>query len=242
MDGGTPRRLRIEVLGPLRAWQGGTPLDLGPVKRQAVLAALLLRQGAVVSHDQLLDSVWGSQPPGSGHKVLASHVNPLRRALDAEGTRPTESLIRSGKGWYRFLADDVRLDVADLTERGDEALRTKAFGDLAAATNQLSGALALFQGVPLANLPGPYAQAERERLLEQPANAPARTARVSGPARPVHRCPGRPRRAVRVRSVRRVAVGPAHAGAVRLRTSGRSAERLPGRARTPARRTRSRSR
>ncbi|MCX4706093.1 BTAD domain-containing putative transcriptional regulator [Streptomyces sp. NBC_01373] len=167
VDGGTPRRLRIEVLGPLRAWQGGTPLDLGPVKRQAVLAALLLRQGAVVSHDQLLDSVWGSQPPGSGHKVLASHVNPLRRALDAEGTRPTESLIRSGKGWYRFLADDVRLDVADLTERGDEALRTKAFGDLATATNQLSGALALFQGEPLANLPGPYAQAERERLLER---------------------------------------------------------------------------
>ncbi|GGL12251.1 SARP family transcriptional regulator [Streptomyces flaveus] len=155
------------MLGPLRAWRGVTPLDLGPLKRQAVLAAVLLRQGAVASHDQLLDSVWGSQPPASGHKVLASHVNPLRRALDAEGTRHTDSVIRSGKGWYRFVADDVRLDVADLTERGDEALRTKAFGDLATATDQLSGALALFRGEPLANLPGPFAQAERERLLER---------------------------------------------------------------------------
>ncbi|GAB2988596.1 BTAD domain-containing putative transcriptional regulator [Streptomyces pseudoechinosporeus] len=155
------------MLGPLRAWRGGTPLDLGPLKRQAVLAALLLRQGAVVSHEQLLDGVWGSEPPASGHKVLASHVNPLRRALDAEGTRHTDSVIRSGKGWYRFVADDVRLDVADLTERGDEALRTKAFGDLATATDQLSGALALFRGEPLANLPGPFAQAERERLLER---------------------------------------------------------------------------
>ncbi|MER5223651.1 AfsR/SARP family transcriptional regulator [Streptomyces flaveus] len=99
--------------------------------------------------------------------MLASHVNPLRRALDAEGTRHTDSVIRSGKGWYRFVADDVRLDVADLTERGDEALRTKAFGDLATATDQLSGALALFRGEPLANLPGPFAQAERERLLER---------------------------------------------------------------------------
>nr|WP_079173975.1 BTAD domain-containing putative transcriptional regulator [Streptomyces mirabilis] len=167
MDGGTPQRLRIEVLGPLRAWRGGTPLDLGPVKRQAVLSSLLLRQGAVVSHEQLLDSVWGSETPASGHKVLASHVNPLRRALDAEGTLPAESVIRSGKGWYRFAVDGVRLDTASLTERGDEALRTKASGDLAGATDQLSAALALFRGEPLSNLPGPFARNERQRLLER---------------------------------------------------------------------------
>jgi DNA-binding SARP family transcriptional activator/tetratricopeptide (TPR) repeat protein len=167
VGGRSPQRLRIAVLGPLQAWRDGAPLALGPLKRQAVLAALLLRQGAVVSHEQLLDSVWGSEPPASGHKVLASHVNPLRRALDAEGTRPAGSVIRSGKGWYRFVADDVRLDVADLTERGDEALRTKASGDLATATDQLSAALALFRGEPLASLPGPFARAERERLLER---------------------------------------------------------------------------
>ncbi|WP_326585776.1 AfsR/SARP family transcriptional regulator [Streptomyces sp. NBC_00481] len=167
LDSEPPQHLRIAVLGPLRAWRDGAPLDLGPAKRQAVLAALLLRQGAVVSHGQLLDGVWGSEPPASGHKVLASHVNPLRRALDAESTRHTESLIRSGKGWYRFVVDGIRLDVADLTERGDEALRTKASGDLDTATDQLSAALTLFQGEPLANLPGPYAQAERERLSER---------------------------------------------------------------------------
>ncbi|MFC5851755.1 BTAD domain-containing putative transcriptional regulator [Streptomyces chlorus] len=167
MDSEPPQRLRVAVLGPLRAWRGGEPLDLGPVKRQAVLAALLLRQGAVVSHEQLLDGVWGSEPPASGNKVLASHVNPLRRTLDSEGTRHTESLIRSGKGWYRFVVDGVRLDLSDLAEQGDEALRTRASGDLAAATEQLSVALALFQGEPLANLPGSFAQAERERLLER---------------------------------------------------------------------------
>ncbi|MGP4044075.1 BTAD domain-containing putative transcriptional regulator [Streptomyces sp. 2A115] len=132
-----------------------------------MLAALLLRQGAVVSHEQLLDGVWGSEPPATGNKVLASHVNPLRRTLDFEGTRHTESVIRSGKGWYRFVVDEARLDLSDLAERGDEALRTKASGDLATATDQLSAALALFQGEPLANLPGPFAHAERERLMER---------------------------------------------------------------------------
>ncbi|KKD05543.1 regulator [Streptomyces sp. WM6386] len=142
-------------------------MDLGPVKRQAVLAALLLRQGRVVSHEQLLDSVWESEPPASGHKVLASHVNPLRRALDAEGTRHTESVIRSGKGWYRFIVEGVRLDTADLDERGDAAMRTIASGGLATAADQLSAAIGLFRGEPLANLPGPFAQEERQRLGER---------------------------------------------------------------------------
>ncbi|MFJ9598851.1 AfsR/SARP family transcriptional regulator [Streptomyces althioticus] len=165
--GGDSQRLRIEVLGPLRAWRDGSPLALGPVRRQTVLAALLLRDGAVVSHEQLLDGVWGADPPASGTKVLASHVNPLRRTLDRAGTRHTESVIRSGKGWYRFVLDDVGLDLADLAELGDRALRTKASGDLASAVEQLTETLALFRGEPLAQLSGPFAAAERERLSER---------------------------------------------------------------------------
>ncbi|MET7861473.1 BTAD domain-containing putative transcriptional regulator [Streptomyces sp. NPDC005318] len=167
MDDGSPQLLRFEVLGPLRAWRGGTPLELGPVKRQAVLAALLLRQGAAVSHERLLDAVWGEEPPAGGHKVLPTHVNSLRRVLDPAGTPPTESVIRSGKGWYRFVVDQVRLDPADLDERGDEALRTVASGDLATAADQLSATMGLFRGEPLAGLPGPFAQNERQRLEER---------------------------------------------------------------------------
>ncbi|WP_371598812.1 BTAD domain-containing putative transcriptional regulator [Streptomyces sp. NBC_00564] len=167
MDDGSPQLLRLEVLGPLRVWRSGTPLELGPVKRQAVLAALLLRQGAVVSHERLLDAVWGEEPPAGGHKVLPTHVNSLRRVLDPGGTPPAESVIRSGKGWYRFVVEEVRLDTADLDERGDEALRTVASGDLATAADQLSVAIGLFRGEPLAGLPGPFAQEERQRLEER---------------------------------------------------------------------------
>ncbi|MFI9313958.1 BTAD domain-containing putative transcriptional regulator [Streptomyces althioticus] len=99
--------------------------------------------------------------------MLASHVNPLRRTLDRAGTRHTESVIRSGKGWYRFVLDDVGLDLADLAELGDRALRTKASGTLASAVEQLTETLALFRGEPLAQLSGPFAAAERERLSER---------------------------------------------------------------------------
>ncbi|MEU6201245.1 BTAD domain-containing putative transcriptional regulator [Streptomyces sp. NPDC047061] len=167
MDDGSPQVLRFDVLGPLRAWRGGTPLELGPVKRQTVLAALLLRRGAVVSHTRLLDAVWGEEPPAGGHKVLPTHVNSLRRVLDPGRTPPAESVIRSGKGWYRFVVDGVGLDTADLDERGGAALRTVASGDLAAAAEQLSAVLGLFRGEPLAGLPGPFAQEERQRWEER---------------------------------------------------------------------------
>ncbi|GGN63011.1 SARP family transcriptional regulator [Streptomyces albiflavescens] len=167
VDGGTPQGLRIELLGPLRAWRGGTPLDLGPVRRQAVFAALVLRADTQVSHEQLLDDLWDGQLPASGHKVLPSHIHPLRKALDVASAGPTESVIRSGKGWYRFVGHRVRLDATELDERAAEARHAKVSGDVTTAMDRFSEALALFRGEPLAGLPGRRAQAERQRLLER---------------------------------------------------------------------------
>ncbi|MER7196181.1 BTAD domain-containing putative transcriptional regulator [Streptomyces sp. CB01635] len=143
------------------------PLDLGPVKGQAVLSALLLSQGAMVSHERLLDAVWGLGLPAGGRKVLPTHVNSLRRTLDPDGTPPAESVIRSGRGWYRFAVEGVRLDTTDLEDRGGEAMRSVAAGDLATAADQLSAVIGLFRGEPLAGLPGPFAQEERRRWEER---------------------------------------------------------------------------
>ncbi|MDF6043021.1 NB-ARC domain-containing protein [Streptomyces sp. JH14] len=167
MGAGSRRRLRLAVLGPVRAWRDGRQLPLGPVRQQAVLAALALRPGLLVSREQLLDGVWGERPPKSGRKVLPSYVYGLRKKLDDDGSGPADSVIRGERGGYRLVADGVRLDVADLAEQVDGAQRAMASGDPAAAVDRLSGALALFDGEPLAGLPGPYADAERQRLLER---------------------------------------------------------------------------
>ncbi|WP_425838653.1 BTAD domain-containing putative transcriptional regulator [Streptomyces fractus] len=167
MDSRSPRPLRIEVLGPLRAWRGETPLRLGPAKQQAVLSALLLGQDAVCSHERLLDAVWGAQPPADGSKVLPTHVNSLRRALDPEGARPSESVIRSGTGWYRFAVEEVGLDTTDLEGQSSEAMRAFASGDLTTAADQLSRAIGIFRGEPLSGLPGPFAREERQRWMER---------------------------------------------------------------------------
>ncbi|MFE5029259.1 BTAD domain-containing putative transcriptional regulator [Streptomyces sp. NPDC056656] len=151
----------------MRAWRGGTPLPLGPVRRQAVLAGLALRPGFLVSREQLLDGIWGASPPNSGRKVLPTYVYALRQALDAEGTGPARSLIRGEPGGYRLVMDEVQLDAADLAAHVDAARRAKASGDQATAVERLSAALALSDGEPLAGLPGPFADVERQRLLER---------------------------------------------------------------------------
>lgn len=54
-------RIQISLLGPLRAWQDGRPLDLGHLRQQAVLAALALGAGRPLSRQELLDDVWGTE-------------------------------------------------------------------------------------------------------------------------------------------------------------------------------------
>ncbi|MFF9909414.1 BTAD domain-containing putative transcriptional regulator [Streptomyces sp. NPDC013457] len=159
-------RLRIDLLGPVGVRRGEAPLDIGPVRRQAVLAALALRDGTLITRQQLLDDVWGTEPPGTGHRVLPSYVYPLRKALDAPGTATARSVIRGERGGYRFVAGAARTDVAELTERAAGSRRAKAAGSLDSALELCTRALDLFRGEPLAGLPGPFAEAERQRLAQ----------------------------------------------------------------------------
>lgn len=159
--------LRVDLLGSVRAWRGGAPLTLGPVRRQAVLAALVLRAPYYVTYQQLLDDVWGAAPPGTGHKVLPSYVHALRKVLDEPGSGAGGSVIHGQRGGYRLLPGTVRTDVAELAEEAAGAQRAKAGGELDAALAHGGRALELLRGEPLPGLPGPLAAAERDRLVRQ---------------------------------------------------------------------------
>ncbi|MGA6161670.1 BTAD domain-containing putative transcriptional regulator [Amycolatopsis magusensis] len=159
-------RLRFAVLGPLRAWYGEEALDLGPVRQQALLAALLLRPGVTFGKGELLDRVWGDEPPGTGAKVVPGYIFRLRRCLHAAGV-DADSVIASDRGGYRFAGDGVSLDALRLEEIAAEGTEAGRDGDLAAAVRAHTEALALFQGEPLDGLPGPFAEGERWRLTER---------------------------------------------------------------------------
>ncbi|MFD7965351.1 BTAD domain-containing putative transcriptional regulator [Streptomyces zaomyceticus] len=137
------------------------------MRRQAVLAALVLRAPYYVTYQQLLDDVWGTTPPGTGHKVLPSYVHALRKVLDEPGTGAGGSVILGQRGGYRLLPGTVRTDVDALAEEAAGAQRAKAAGELDAALAHGGRALDLLRGEPLPGLPGPLAVAERGRLVRQ---------------------------------------------------------------------------
>ncbi|WP_329168209.1 winged helix-turn-helix domain-containing protein [Streptomyces sp. NBC_01267] len=160
------QQLRFALLGPPQAWSGEACLELGPVREQALLAALLLRPGRTVSRQQLLDGVWGTQPPGTGARVIPVYVHRLRRRLDAPGKGLEDSVITTVRGGYRFVPRSACVDVARWEEITAEGRSARNSGDLDAAVGAWSKALGLFRGEPLAGVPGPFAESERLRLAE----------------------------------------------------------------------------
>lgn len=162
-----PGPLRLAVLGPLRVWRGETELEVGPVRQRAVLAALALRPNVTVSQRELLDGVWGAEPPGTGTDVVPVYVHRLRRCLRAPGEQSADSVIGRVRGGYRFAGASVAVDAARLEERVAAAGTARDAHDLAAAVHEYEAALELYQGEPLAGLPGPFATGERRRLAER---------------------------------------------------------------------------
>lgn len=87
-------QLRFTVLGPLRAWRGPDEVDLGPPKQRAVLAVLLLGEGAQVSVETLVDAVRGAGSPGSAVSSLRTYVYRLRQLLGPRRSFPWVTATR----------------------------------------------------------------------------------------------------------------------------------------------------
>ncbi|MFF5973283.1 BTAD domain-containing putative transcriptional regulator [Streptomyces sp. NPDC012769] len=156
-------QLRISVLGPVRAWRDGRRLDLGHLRQQAVLAALALCAGRTLSRQEVLDGVWGMEPPGAN--VVPVYVYRLRKAL--RGGDDQDPVIEHDRRGYRLVSGAVDVDVARMERLLGESGAAERAGDPAEAVRLCARALDLFGGEPLAGLPGPLAGLERLRLSER---------------------------------------------------------------------------
>ncbi|MFE0026365.1 BTAD domain-containing putative transcriptional regulator [Amycolatopsis sp. NPDC059021] len=164
-DAGTG--LRVQVLGPVRAWRAGTELDLGSAHRRAVFAVLAFSAGDTVSRHELVDALWGDEPPDSASGSIYTYVSGLRRALDP-GQAPRSgggTLASTGSG-YSLRIDRDGVDVHRFDALRADAVRHRNAGEPLAAVADLDAALALYSGDVLSGVPGPFARAHRARLAE----------------------------------------------------------------------------
>lgn len=58
-------QLRVQALGPVCAWLGDEPANLGPARQRAVFAVLAFRAGRLVSRGEIIDALWGDDRPAS---------------------------------------------------------------------------------------------------------------------------------------------------------------------------------
>jgi DNA-binding SARP family transcriptional activator len=159
--------LTFEVLGPLRARRGGAELDLGTPQQKAVLAVLLLARGRHVSLETLIDALWGERAPRTASGTIRNYVSRLRRRLHPDDPSwPDQDVIKLVGDGYTLRLGSARLDLDLFGKLTMQARAARAAGDTARAAALFRDALALGQGIPLAGIPGPYAEAQRAKMAE----------------------------------------------------------------------------
>jgi DNA-binding SARP family transcriptional activator/DNA-binding XRE family transcriptional regulator len=151
----------VGVQGPLAVRRHGHPVEVGPAMRRDLLGLLAVQPGRVVTCAEIIDVLWGQDPPVTCERLIHLHVGRLRRLLepDRQKRAPGRILVRS-RGGYRL---DLAPEQLDLTE----------FDRLVARARQLTAgdppeALALFTRA-LESWRGPVLCDARPELRQHPA-------------------------------------------------------------------------
>ena len=97
----SPSEIELRVLGELDGVRSGTVIDLGGRRQRAVLAALVIARGDVVSAERLAECVWGDGAAARSGGPLHSYVSHLRRRMqpDAGARVRTDVIVRVGAGY-----------------------------------------------------------------------------------------------------------------------------------------------
>ncbi|MBL7260427.1 AfsR/SARP family transcriptional regulator [Actinoplanes sp. LDG1-01] len=150
------------MLGELRVLRDGVPVDLGPAKQRAVLAVLLVNAGRAVPTHQIVDAVWGDEPPENGANVVQKHIAGLRRVLDPDrAPRTPGELVALTPAGYVLRLDGHTVDAHEFTEAATRAPTAEL----------VRAGLGLWRGEALAGLTGPFFDSARARLAEGHATA-----------------------------------------------------------------------
>ncbi|MFC1416631.1 AfsR/SARP family transcriptional regulator [Streptacidiphilus cavernicola] len=154
--------MRYGILGTTQALRDdGTRVPLGGARLRALLAALVLRDGRAVPAWALIEEIWADQPPADPQDALQTLVARLRRALGP-------ARIASATDGYRLRGAAEDGGVLDTDLRRFEALAARDDAD----ADALRGALALWRGPALADLPSradaaARYEAQRESVLRR---------------------------------------------------------------------------
>ncbi|HYJ27943.1 MAG TPA: BTAD domain-containing putative transcriptional regulator [Nocardioides sp.] len=163
--------MQVRVLGDLEVEVAGELADLGGPKPRALLALLVAAAGRPVPVEQLIDQMWGEEPPTRVESSLQSYVARLRRALEPDRVAGAPARwLRTHAAGYSLAVGAEDVDARRFAVLLDDA--REATPDRAVAL--LTTGLALWRGQPYAGSDSPSLRAEATRLEELRIAAVAR--------------------------------------------------------------------
>jgi DNA-binding SARP family transcriptional activator len=87
MDAGGRGEVVLEILGPFRAWRGDSEVRVGAAKVRALASALALFAPERLTTEDLLEAIWGANPPATAKKALQTYVVRLRKLFGSDAVR-----------------------------------------------------------------------------------------------------------------------------------------------------------
>ncbi|MEU1126989.1 BTAD domain-containing putative transcriptional regulator [Streptomyces sp. NPDC005899] len=141
----------------------GNAVELGQAKQRCVFAMLAVGANEVVMPDELINRLWGADPPKSARNMIHSYISRLRGALEGAGDG-TGAVLRRRHGGYVLEADPDTIDLHRF--RRTVATARAAGSDTRTATRLLREALGSWRGRPLGGVSGEWATRTRW-LLER---------------------------------------------------------------------------
>jgi DNA-binding SARP family transcriptional activator/DNA-binding XRE family transcriptional regulator/Tfp pilus assembly protein PilF len=148
----TTAAFTIGVLGPLVVQHGHRPTRLGVGHHRTVLGRLALTPNTTVRRDDLVDLLWGGDPPPSAVNMVQQIVTRLRRTLEPHRSRRvgSQTLVLLAGG-YQLSVNPAQLDLIQYRELVERA--QNAAGDPPEALGLLGRALDLWRDEVLADVP-----------------------------------------------------------------------------------------
>ncbi len=146
-------RVEFRVLGPIEVAVDGVALPIGGAKQRGLLALLLTEANRVVSTNRMVEALWGEDAPDRATSTLQVHVSNLRKALaPAAEALGIEEVVRTQRPGYVVSATAVNLDLLAFRDLVASAQQSAVRNDALTASQQLTSALSLVRGQPLADL------------------------------------------------------------------------------------------
>jgi predicted ATPase/DNA-binding SARP family transcriptional activator len=141
--------MQIAILGPVEVTRAGESVPVTGARVRALLTRLALGYGRAVGTPALVDAIWGESPPADAANALQTLVSRLRRALDEPGA------VLPTPGGYRLAITADAVDAHRFADAVHSGRRELHDGQLDAASQTLTRALALWRGPVLADLDPP---------------------------------------------------------------------------------------